>query len=203
MSSNIRVERICKHCGGLFVAKTTVTKYCGDICAKRAYKQRKKQEKIEASNQETSRLQLQPIEELNSKVYLSITETMQLLGISKSTIYRMMKKGAINFAKFRNRTLIRRIDLDLLFEVPKPVEPSVIRHDIEDCYNMKEIQSLFGISEKALYELVNRNSLPKIKSGKFVYVPKAAIDSLLNQPTSIKDNDQSKVENKTDFRQSA
>lgn len=40
MSSNLKIRRICQHCGQEFVARTTVTRYCGDYCAKKAYKLR-------------------------------------------------------------------------------------------------------------------------------------------------------------------
>jgi len=46
MSSNIRVPKICQLCGAEFIAKTTVTKFCGDNCAKRAYKKRKREQKV-------------------------------------------------------------------------------------------------------------------------------------------------------------
>jgi hypothetical protein len=55
MSSNIKITRICRHCGHEFVAKTTVTKYCGEDCAKRAYKARIKKQKIEKSEIETQK----------------------------------------------------------------------------------------------------------------------------------------------------
>jgi len=54
MSSNIEIERICQHCDKDFIAKTTVTKYCSDDCAKRAYKARKRAEKTEISIAETN-----------------------------------------------------------------------------------------------------------------------------------------------------
>ena len=49
MSSNLQIPKGCQHCGNSFVARTTVTKYCGDTCAKRAYKKRKRNEKIKAA----------------------------------------------------------------------------------------------------------------------------------------------------------
>ncbi len=49
MSSNIRLPKICQFCGVDFIAKTTVTKYCGDNCAQRAYKKPKREEKIKSS----------------------------------------------------------------------------------------------------------------------------------------------------------
>ena len=39
--------------------------------------------------------------------------------------------------------------------------------------------NMYRLSQKALYELIKRNHIPKLKQGKFVYVPKAAIDQLL------------------------
>ena len=53
MSSNIRINRICQFCNEEFVAKTTVTKYCGDNCAKKAYKQRMRLKKLEKSDEDT------------------------------------------------------------------------------------------------------------------------------------------------------
>lgn len=38
MSSNIKIKKNCQHCGQEFIARTTVIKYCGDYCAKKAYK---------------------------------------------------------------------------------------------------------------------------------------------------------------------
>ena len=46
MSSNIAIQRICQHCGKEFTARTTVTQYCSDDCAKRAYKARIKAAKF-------------------------------------------------------------------------------------------------------------------------------------------------------------
>ena len=115
MSSNIRVKRICEHCGVEFIAKTTVTKYCGDRCAKRAYKARKRAEKIEESDQETQATIQQPIIELQAKEFLTVQETCQLLGISRTTLWRIIKRGQLNAGKIGSRVLIRKADLQNLF----------------------------------------------------------------------------------------
>ncbi|MFL0131990.1 hypothetical protein [Tenacibaculum maritimum] len=47
MSSNIRIEKKCFFCGTTFIARTTVTKHCSNSCAKKAYKARKRKEKID------------------------------------------------------------------------------------------------------------------------------------------------------------
>lgn len=115
MSSNIYVQRICQHCGNEFTARTTVTKYCSDICAKRAYKLRKKEEKVDQSNQETLAIKSAPIKAIQEQDFLNIQETCELLGISRMTLYRMIKDGRIPATKIGRRTIIARKNIDQLF----------------------------------------------------------------------------------------
>jgi len=116
MSSNIEVQRICQLCGKEFIARTTVTQYCGDNCAKKAYKLRMRAAKIEASNTETLKIISKPIEELMAKDFLTITETCQLLSVSRWTIWRAIKNHELKAGKIGRRALIKRSDLDKLFE---------------------------------------------------------------------------------------
>ena len=115
MSSNIRIKRFCEQCGEEFTAKTTVTRYCGDRCAKRAYKARKRAEKIEQSNKETKQVIERPLVELQAKEFLTIQETCQLIGVSRTTLWRTIKKGKLKAGKLGNRTVIRKTDLQNLF----------------------------------------------------------------------------------------
>ncbi|WP_235336657.1 helix-turn-helix domain-containing protein [Pontibacter korlensis] len=92
--------------------------------------------------------------------------------------------------KVGRRTIIKRVDLDQLFEqsrpsVAKQKDSSEKQVPIEDCYTMTEAQKVFGISEKALYEVVLPNNIPKYKKGKHAYVPIAAIDRILNPSTGL------------------
>lgn len=115
MSSNIRISKICQHCGKEFIAKTTVTKFCGDNCAKRDYKKRKREEKV----QKVKPIEKQQLEHNQSKVeekqFLSIEETCTLLGASRMTIYRQIKQGNLKAAKLGRRTIIQRSEIDKLF----------------------------------------------------------------------------------------
>jgi len=87
MSTRISIPKICQHCGNSFIARTTVTKYCGDNCAKRAYKKRKRDEKIQASIEETKQQmqglqspQTMQTQDILTKQYLSVQEAANLLG---------------------------------------------------------------------------------------------------------------------------
>ena len=115
MRTKIRVQRICQQCGNEFTAKTTVTQYCGDVCAKRGYKARLRQAKIEQSNTETQTIRNKPLAELQEKEFLSIAETCALLGLSRRTAFRLIQSGRIPAAKFGRRVIIKRTDLEQLF----------------------------------------------------------------------------------------
>lgn len=181
MSSNIRVQRICQHCSTEFTARTTVTKYCGDLCAKRAYKARHRKKKVEKSNAETKAIINKPNRELNAKAFLSIAEASKLLGVSRSTFNRMMKRGAVRFAKVGTRTIIRRADIESIFELPQRLEQEQKPKEymIEDCYTISQVLKRFSVSDKALHEIIKRNEIPKIKKGRYAYVPKELIEKIL------------------------
>jgi excisionase family DNA binding protein len=119
MSSNIRIQRICQYCGKEFEARKTTTKTCSDNCAKRLYKALKRGEKIEIAKAETLRTKTRPIEELKAKEFLTVRDVATLLNCSLRTAYRLIEQGNINAVNIAQRkTLIRRSDIDKLFEQP-------------------------------------------------------------------------------------
>ena len=187
MSSNIKVQRICQFCGNEFTARTTTTLYCSKKCNADAYKAKLRGDKIVQSNKETQRIKNQPIEELKAKAFLSIADTCKLIGISRRTVYRIIERGELITGKAGKRTIIRRSDLEsLLFEKPQNIAPQPEKpidqpqFNISDCYNLTEVQAKYGISEKALHDLIKRNNIPKLKKGWFAYVPITLIDKLLS-----------------------
>lgn len=115
MSSNIRITRVCEFCGNEFTAQTTRTRYCSHKCNSRHYKALQKGKKIEASNQETRQVLNMAIEELKTKEFLSIEDTCTLLGVSRWTVWRGIKRNDINAVKIGRRTLIKRTEIDKLF----------------------------------------------------------------------------------------
>lgn len=115
MSSNIRLQAICIFCGNEFTAKTTVTKYCGDNCAKRAYKARKRDEKIGKQVQETRKVITRPIEEIKAKDILTVKDAAQLLNCSMRTVYRLINSGRINGVNLSERMIrLKRSEIDKL-----------------------------------------------------------------------------------------
>jgi len=115
MSSNIRVKRICENCNAPFVAKTTVTRFCGDRCAKNAYKKRARIKKIKESDVQTVKVQVEPLEVLQVKDYLTVKETAKLLSVSKRSIYRLIELGELKASNLSQRLLrVKKVDIENL-----------------------------------------------------------------------------------------
>lgn len=187
MSSNIEVQRICQHCGIEFTARTTVTRFCSHKCASTAHKQKLRAGKVEQSNRQTLRIKTQPIEELKAKEFLTVREVAQLLNCSVRSTYFYIGIGTIKAVNLGQRiTRVKRSEIDKLFEQPQystpppETQPEQKQFDISECYTLTEVLNKYGISEKGLHDLINRNNVPKIKKGWFAYVPKTVIDKLLS-----------------------
>ena len=116
MSSNIRIKKICQHCNAVFIAKTTVTQYCSDACAKANYKKRMKEHKMEESRLST-RQQLSPsVTTINDstkpfKELITLSELSAITGLSERTFYRLMKDQKFPRLKVGARLLFKKIDV--------------------------------------------------------------------------------------------
>jgi excisionase family DNA binding protein len=111
MSSNIRLNRICEFCNGSFVARTTVTRFCGDDCAKRSYKARKRLASIEKSNQQTQKSVVDTMDKILMKPFLTKQEASSILGVSVRTLDRLSKKGQVYYHHVGRRVIINRDQL--------------------------------------------------------------------------------------------
>ena len=122
MSSNIRINRICKYCGEVFVAKTFKTQFCSHSCNSKDYKKREKIRRMEESKEEyksdlkNSKSQSMNMEELKSKIYLSIAEVCLLVGMSDSTIRKFVKEGRLKTIRLGKKHLILKSQIeDLMY----------------------------------------------------------------------------------------
>ena len=117
MSSNIEITRVCDFCNAAFMARTTTTRYCSHRCNQKHYKIRAKQRKIETSNKETLKTVVFPLEQINSKDYLTVKEVAVILNCSVRTVYRYVKNKNIKAVKVGQRMIrIRKSDLDNIFK---------------------------------------------------------------------------------------
>lgn len=115
MSSNIRLKKVCQHCGNIFTARTTVTKYCSDVCSKRAYKERVKEEKVRRARERTREEMLTPVPALSnesqkvfSKELVNIRELSMITSLSERTLFRLIKDKRFPKMKVGDRLVFNK-----------------------------------------------------------------------------------------------
>jgi excisionase family DNA binding protein len=121
MSTNLHIPKNCQYCGNLFTARTTTTRYCSHKCNSRHYKQVKREEKVKSALQETNRKranpkpEFSPTDTLSNKNFLSITDASKLIGVSRWTIQRMIKRGQLKAVPFGRKHILSRYQIENLF----------------------------------------------------------------------------------------
>jgi excisionase family DNA binding protein len=176
MSTTIQVQRICRYCGAEFTARTTVTRYCSLICNQRAYKAGKRSAKVKASDQETKAIAVLPFEVLKAKAFLSIAEASRLMGVGKRTVYRLIKQGVLGTAKAGTRTILRRSDIDTLFDLPKPAKPPKQPKPVAEFYTVKEVEEKYFVKYGRLNRIIKENNLPHTTHNGRLLVSKPHLD---------------------------
>lgn len=182
-ASKYKLERNCEVCGNTFLAKTIYSKYCSRRCGEVAYRQKKKEEKKEQKRKE---LAAQVPQE---RAYISITEAATLFGISRDTIYRLVRKGKIPAVNLGERlTRISRTHIENMFPTVEPAQQSEnatqpqksCKFDTTDSYTIGEISKKFEISTSTVYKTIRKVGIPTCQKGRFVYVPKNEIDKVFS-----------------------
>jgi predicted DNA-binding transcriptional regulator AlpA len=185
MSSNFTIQRKCVHCKQTFNAKTTVTRFCGKLCNKRYNAAKQRNEKVEAESLQPVFLSAQAILPLQSVEFLDTQKTALLLGVSRNLIYHLINTGKlVAYNLSVRRTIILKKDIEQLFQLRTLIAIRPPKHvskmpPINDCYNMSELHAKFKISEVAIYNLIKRNKIDKFQVGRFTYVAKKNIESIL------------------------
>lgn len=174
MSSNIRLNKVCQHCGKQFTAKTTVTKFCGDDCSKKAYKKRKRQEKItkSISKPEPS---FGPVYNTD---YFTVLDIMNYFNISKSSAQRLVKRNNLPKKKIGRWVYIKKSDLEGIFK-PKE-EDSLI--------GIREASEILQISLRTMERYISNQKIKSIKRGKHRLVYKESIYKYLEKNPLPKEN---------------
>ena len=177
--SKLKIPKVCEHCGKSFEAKTVITRFCSKECGHKADNARNKAERKEVRQQEL-------IAKIPSnRPYISITEAVLLFGISRDTIYRLVRLGKIPAINLGERlTRISRAHIETMFAplevlpTSPEIQPKKMTYSQAECYTIGEITEKFGVSPSTVSNAIRRNSIPKKQVGKFVYVPKEEIDKI-------------------------
>ncbi|MCQ2227645.1 MAG: helix-turn-helix domain-containing protein [Bacteroidales bacterium] len=125
-----------------------------------------------------------------NRLFVSVSEAVDMFGISKDTIRRLIKKGRLSATNLGERlTRISLASLQAMFPKEEqknrntnPVQTPNERLNPEECYTIGEIPEKFGVSSKTVYDMIRRYGIPKQQIGKYVYVSKKLIENILGSP---------------------
>jgi excisionase family DNA binding protein len=98
-----------------------VTRYCSHQCNSRHYKQVKREKKVKQALEETNLQTSLPHPENNKtqrladKDFLSVTDVSKLIGVSRWTIQRMIKRGQLKAVPFGRKHIISKKQVENLF----------------------------------------------------------------------------------------
>lgn len=179
-AAKFEITRKCEVCGELFLAKTIDSRYCSPRCSKIASKRRKvEREKQLRLDEVVKRI---PV----SRNYIIVTEAYAMFGISRDTVYRLIRKGIIHSVNTGQKQT--RVDKEALMkmyplrktptEKRKKVVPKLYSLEPEDCYTIGDISKKYHLDESTVYLHIRRFSIPTRQIGNYVYVPKKEIDNL-------------------------
>ncbi len=174
MSSNIEIKKKCGWCGKSFTAHKTTTKFCSHRCANLAYKAKKRNDKVKTFEDEYSHALLKQ-ENAERVEFLTPTKAAKLLGICRASVYNYLKTGAITAVQFKGKTLIRRKDIDKLFDEPKPYQKRLRKEPapITEFYTNDELREKFGVSLSWIFKVGKNENIPKVmRRGKTLWSKK-------------------------------
>ena len=156
-SAKFEIKRKCKCCGATFLAKTLDSLYCSRKCSQKAYDQRM------AEKKKVEQLSAIVTQIPDARDYISVQEAVAIFGISKDTIYRLIRKGKISAINIGERlTRISKSKMEEMFPLrEEPIDhskplPKFYSMEPEDCYTIGEISKKFGINDSTVYAHIRK-----------------------------------------------
>lgn len=180
MSSNIDIQKKCKWCGEIFTAHKMSTAYCSHKCANLAYKERVRKERISAYQKELSFKEYnEPLKDLEQREFFTPTAAAKLLGISRATIYRYLADETIKAVQFKGKTLIRRKDIDMLFESSATYNKRLPQEKapITEFYTTAEVKEKYNIVDSWIFVVAKKHNIPRTFNRGKTYWSKKHIDN--------------------------
>lgn len=175
-ASKIPIKKVCEYCKQEFVARKTTTKYCSHQCNSRAYKSKRREERVQRTevNEQEKR-----VKDLVDKAFLSIAEAGRLLGLSRHTIYRYIYSGRLRaYNMSSQRSIVKREDIEHML-AERPYEKRQPRDTIviTDLYTTDEVCETYGIARSTLFAIAKRENIPRTHNRGKTYWSKRHIDA--------------------------
>ena len=172
----MEIQKRCKYCGRTFIAHKLNTLYCSHSCNGKDYTRSIRQNRI-AEYMEEEKKKNPERDILGVKEFLTPTEGALLLGISRATFYRYMRDGTIRAVQLRGKTIIRRKDIDKLFDNPSSYQTHTEKkQEKREYYTIRQISEKFKVSKKAILHRCEMYNIPKVYQGRNCFFDRALVD---------------------------
>ena len=175
------IKKICEFCGCEFEAYTKVARYCTHDCNRKAYREIKRKEVIFLTASMASQTKRERAKsDLSEREYISISDAAAIMGVSRWTIYRNVVKGCIPAKRLSQRTtLIRKKDIEALFDVIEPYEvlTTGVHKPIDEWYTIDEVTEKYGLLRHRIRKIINAEGIPTKKAGTRTLIAKNKIDA--------------------------
>ena len=183
-------KKRCQWCGEPFIAHKLTTLYCCKACWDKAYEAKRRQNKREAQRLEVESAR-PVVESIGAKEFLNPTEAAKLLGVSRATMYRYMEQGVFKVLRTPARTIIRRSDIEALFDNP----PAYIKRNnnklnmVGETYSMLDITKKYNISKRVAESRIRKFDILKIMRGRNIFYRREDIHKYFEDFTIELDTD--------------
>lgn len=197
----MKIRRKCPMCGKIYYATIVSQVYCSTQCKKKHdnqkhYDQIRKKPRLPRTEDESATY-AQKIIEIRVKPYVSVTEAALLLGISRPTMYIMIKKNGLNILRAGRTTLIAQKDIeDLKFkpttgdfrpaiyakkeltipkampDLPEEFIEEIIEEpeiDITGCWTTEDAAAAHNICKDQMRSICRKQGFEKIVKDKKIY----------------------------------
>ena len=180
----MEIKKRCQWCGEPYITQKLTTLYCSKTCWDKAYRHKQKQKSLERIQDELQS-SLPVIEELAHKEFLTPREAAKILGIGKSSMYRYMEQGIIKVFRTPAKTIVRRADIEALFENPPIyIKRNRCKEKLETAtYTMSDIVKKYKITKRVAERRINKFDIPKILNGRNVSYKISDIDKYFSDFT--------------------
>ncbi|WP_132053093.1 helix-turn-helix domain-containing protein [Pseudocnuella soli] len=129
MSSNMKILKTCEYCNQEFIARKTTSKTCSDDCAKRLYKLKQRNSKIQQAEikEEIKRkpkafVTEDEIRAIQAKEFLTLKEAALLLNVSPLTLRRWVLAGKVKSERMGKKHMFPKLSITALIQKNSIIE---------------------------------------------------------------------------------
>lgn len=128
-----------------------------------------------------------------AKNYYKINEIATIFKKSREAMYVYCRRNGVSKVKIGREILLARYDIDELYrkftevryiglEKEREANRNLAKKKFrkEDCYSIKECAIIFGKPREQLYGLFSRRSIPKLRIGRDIFIPRVVVGGMFN-----------------------